>query len=257
MEWPDPTPASGDPSSQLAERTAPVRILVQTATHLVPGDLYPERLQRMQDIIYQYHWNRDFDHRQDRFYAHGAEFGHDHRCGHSTNIAFTDLLLLGNSGAGKSNLVSQYTQAEFNPDSKTTIGVNFAIRTVHIDSKTIKAKFWDTAGQERYRGPANYYDGAVGALLVYDITNRQSYEHVSRWLGEVRDHAEADIVVMLVGNKTDLGQQRTVTTEEATKFASENKLLFTEMSALDNGTVKLAFEKIIGEIYKQTSTGGQ
>lgn len=90
-----------------------------------------------------------------------------------------------------------------------------------MDSKTIKAQIWDTAGQERYRAITSaYYRGAVGALLVYDVSKHQTYENVQRWLKELRDHADANIVIMLVGNKSDLKHLRAVPTEEAKQFAS-------------------------------------
>lgn len=130
-------------------------------------------------------------------------------------------MLIGDSGVGKSNLLSRFTRNEFNLDSKSTIGVEFATRSIQVDSKTIKAQIWDTAGQERYRAITSaYYRGAVGALLVYDISKHQTYENVTRWLKELRDHADANIVIMLVGNKSDLRHLRAVPTEEAKAFAS-------------------------------------
>jgi small GTP-binding protein len=118
--------------------------------------------------------------------------------------------------------LSRFTRNEFNLDSKSTIGVEFATRSIQVDNKTIKAQIWDTAGQERYRAITSaYYRGAVGALLVYDISKHQTYENVTRWLKELRDHADSNIVIMLVGNKSDLRHLRAVPTEEAKQFASE------------------------------------
>jgi Ras-related protein Rab-11A len=131
------------------------------------------------------------------------------------------VVLIGDSGVGKSNLLSRFTRNEFNLDSKSTIGVEFATRSIQVDTKTIKAQIWDTAGQERYRAITSaYYRGAVGALLVYDISKHQTYDNVTRWLKELRDHADANIVIMLVGNKSDLRHLRAVPTEEAKQFAS-------------------------------------
>jgi len=133
------------------------------------------------------------------------------------------VVLIGDSGVGKSNLLSRFTRNEFNLDSKSTIGVEFATRSIQVDSKTIKAQIWDTAGQERYRAITSaYYRGAVGALLVYDISKHQTYENVTRWLKELRDHADSNIVIMLVGNKSDLRHLRAVPTEEAKSFAGEH-----------------------------------
>ena len=136
-------------------------------------------------------------------------------------LTFPTVVLIGDSGVGKSNLLSRFTRNEFNLDSKSTIGVEFATRSIQVDTKTIKAQIWDTAGQERYRAITSaYYRGAVGALLVYDISKHQTYDNVTRWLKELRDHADANIVIMLVGNKSDLRHLRAVPTEEAKQFAS-------------------------------------
>ncbi|KAA8643645.1 Rab family GTPase [Aspergillus tanneri] len=165
------------------------------------------------------------------------------------------LVLIGDSGVGKSNLLSRFTRNEFNLDSKSTIGVEFATRSIQVDSKTIKAQIWDTAGQERYRAITSaYYRGAVGALLVYDISKHQTYDNVNRWLKELRDHADSNIVIMLVGNKSDLRHLRAVPTEEAKQFASENNLSFIETSALDASNVELAFQNILTEIYRIVSS---
>lgn len=164
------------------------------------------------------------------------------------------VVLIGDSGVGKSNLLSRFTRNEFNLESKSTIGVEFATRSIQYEGKTIKAQIWDTAGQERYRAITSaYYRGAVGALLVYDIAKHQTYENVERWLKELRDHASRDIVIMLVGNKSDLRHLRAVPTEEAKAFAELNGLSFIETSALDSTNVELAFHTILIEIYRNAS----
>lgn len=164
------------------------------------------------------------------------------------------VVLIGDSGVGKSNLLSRFTRNEFNLESKSTIGVEFATRSISVDEKVIKAQIWDTAGQERYRAITSaYYRGAVGALLVYDIAKHNTYENVERWLKELRDHADSNIVIMLVGNKSDLRHLRAVPTEEAKAFAAKNGLSFIETSALDSSNVELAFQKILTEIYRIVS----
>jgi len=164
------------------------------------------------------------------------------------------VVLIGDSGVGKSNLLSRFTRNEFNLESKSTIGVEFATKSIQSDSKTIKAQIWDTAGQERYRAITSaYYRGAVGALLVYDISKRNSYDSVARWLKELRDHADPQIVIMLVGNKKDLRHMRQVQTDEAKEFCKQNKLFFIETSALADSNVATAFETILKEIYRQIS----
>lgn len=121
-----------------------------------------------------------------------------------------------------------------------------------MDGKTIKAQIWDTAGQERYRAITSaYYRGAVGALLVYDIAKHLTYENVERWLRELRDHADQNIVIMLVGNKSDLRHLRAVPTEEAKSFAERNGLSFIETSALDSTNVETAFQNILTGINLQ------
>lgn len=164
------------------------------------------------------------------------------------------IVLIGDSGVGKSNLLSRFTRNEFNLESKSTIGVEFATKSIVAEGKTIKAQIWDTAGQERYRAITSaYYRGAVGALLVYDITKHGTFENVERWLKELRDHADANTVIMLVGNKSDLRHLRAVSTEEAMAFAEKNNLAFIETSALEATGVDSAFQRILTEIYKLMS----
>lgn len=164
------------------------------------------------------------------------------------------IVLIGDSGVGKSNLLSRFTRDEFNLESRSTIGVEFATRTVEVDGKRVKAQIWDTAGQERYRAITSaYYRGALGALIVYDITKTESYESVSRWLKELKDHADANIIIELVGNKSDLDHLRAVPTDEAKNFANENNLLFTEASALSADNVDLSFHLLLKNIYEMIS----
>jgi Ras-related protein Rab-11A len=165
------------------------------------------------------------------------------------------VVLIGDSGVGKSNLLSRFTRNEFNLESKSTIGVEFATRSINVDGKTVKAQIWDTAGQERYRAITSaYYRGAVGALLVYDIAKHATYVNVTRWLKELRDHADSNIVIMLVGNKSDLKHLRAVTTDEAKAFSEENGLSFIETSALDASNVEHAFQSILSDIYRIVSS---
>ncbi|KAG7257733.1 hypothetical protein CRUP_032000 [Coryphaenoides rupestris] len=125
------------------------------------------------------------------------------------------VVLIGDSGVGKSNLLSRFTRNEFNLESKSTIGVEFATRSIQVDGKTVKAQIWDTAGQERYRA----------------ITSA--------------DHADSNIVIMLVGNKSDLRHLRAVPTDEARAFAEKNGVSFLETSALDSTNVETAFQTIL------------
>uniref|UniRef100_A0A674CWI8 small monomeric GTPase n=1 Tax=Salmo trutta TaxID=8032 RepID=A0A674CWI8_SALTR len=172
----------------------------------------------------------------------------------SRHGSFVYMVLIGDSGVGKSNLLSRFTRNEFNLESKSTIGVEFATRSIHVEGKTVKAQIWDTAGQERYRAITSaYYRGAVGALLVYDIAKHLTYENAERWLKELQDHADSNIVIMLVGNKSDLRHLRAVPMDEAKALAEKHGLSFLETSALDSSNVELAFQTILTAIYNIVS----
>ncbi|RZR77545.1 hypothetical protein BHM03_00002657 [Ensete ventricosum] len=235
------------------------------------------------------------------------------------------LVLIGDSGVGKCNLLSRFTRNEFNLESKSTIGVEFATRSITVDGKILKAQIWDTAGQERclllpdiypfpgqsvktktmveikpcpiipdymtcsqrvvfdpesmksdlfsmfnlwslvyrlqfaqkisrsmnmYRAITSaYYRGAVGALLVYDVTIHTTFENVSRWLRELKDHTDPNIIVMLIGNKSDLRHLVAVPTADGKAYAERESLNFMETSALDATNVDNAFGEVLTQIY--------
>ncbi|OIT36295.1 PREDICTED: ras-related protein Rab11D [Nicotiana attenuata] len=160
------------------------------------------------------------------------------------------VVLIGDSAVGKSQILARFARNEFSLDSKATIGVEFQTRTLVIQHKSVKAQIWDTAGQERYRAVTSaYYRGAVGAMLVYDITKRQTFDHIPRWLEELRAHADRNIVIMLIGNKTDLEDQRAVPTEDAKEFAQKEGLFFLETSAMEATNVEDAFLTVLTEIF--------
>ncbi|KAL6845164.1 hypothetical protein ACP4OV_024659 [Aristida adscensionis] len=164
------------------------------------------------------------------------------------------LVLIGDSGVGKSNLLSRFTKNEFCLESKSTIGVEFATRSLQVDGRVVKAQIWDTAGQERYRAITSaYYRGAVGALLVYDVTRRPTFENVERWLKELRDHTDPSIVIMLIGNKSDLRHLVAVSTDDGKEFAEAESLYFMETSALDATNVENAFSEVLTRIYQTVS----
>ncbi|CAL5050157.1 unnamed protein product [Urochloa decumbens] len=148
------------------------------------------------------------------------------------------IVVIGDSAVGKTQLLGRFTRDEFFLDSKSTIGIEFQTRTVDIARRRVKAQIWDTAGQERYRAVTSaYYRGALGAMLVYDVTRRHTFEHAARWVDELRAHADKSIVVMLIGNKADLAGGRAVAADEAAAFAEEQGLFFSEASALSGGRV--------------------
>ncbi|KAL6603486.1 hypothetical protein ACP70R_043847 [Stipagrostis hirtigluma subsp. patula] len=169
------------------------------------------------------------------------------------------IVVIGDSAVGKTQLLGRFTRDEFFLDSKSTIGIEFQTRTVDIARKRVKAQIWDTAGQERYRAVTSaYYRGALGAMLVYDITKRHTFEHAARWVDELRAHADKSIVVMLIGNKADLcddggGGRRAVPADEAAAFAEEQGLFFSEASALSGENVERAFLRLLEEIHANVS----
>ncbi|KAH7856968.1 hypothetical protein Vadar_007394 [Vaccinium darrowii] len=164
------------------------------------------------------------------------------------------VVIIGDSAVGKSNLLSRYARNEFNLHSKATIGVEFQTQSMEIDGKEVKAQIWDTAGQERFRAVTSaYYRGAVGALVVYDISRRTTFESVERWLEELKTHSDTTVARMLVGNKCDLENIRDVSVEEGKSLAEAEGLFFMETSALDATNVQNAFEIVIKEIYNNVS----
>ena len=172
------------------------------------------------------------------------------------------IVLVGEAAVGKTHLLSRYIKGTLPKNPTSTIGVEFATRTVNLDTGgTVKAQIWDTAGQERYRAITSaHYRRAVGALLVYDITNEKTFYAAKRWMEELRDHAEPDIVIMLVGNKVDLcdnkPEVRRVSTLEGETFARQNHLLFEETSAVTVVRVREAFENLLQAIYNAKARSG-
>ncbi|KAF2542262.1 hypothetical protein F2Q68_00030429 [Brassica cretica] len=159
-------------------------------------------------------------------------------------------------GVGKSCLLLQFTDKRFQPVHDLTIGVEFGARMITIDNKPLKLQIWDTAGQESFRSiTRSYYRGAAGALLVYDITRRETFNHLASWLEDARQHANANMTIMLIGNKCDLAHRRAVTTEEGEQFAKEHGLIFMEASAKTAQNVEEAFIKTAATIYKKIQDG--
>jgi Rab family protein len=166
------------------------------------------------------------------------------------------IVLVGDAGVGKTHLLNRYIKGTLPKNNVPTIGVEFATKTVTLGTGgKVKAQIWDTAGQERYRAITSaHYRRAVGALLVYDVTKDKTFESVTKWMEELKYHAEPDIVIMLVGNKVDLCDKnpgmRKVRKEEAQRFADEHKLLFEEASAVTSQNVNDVFEKLLQEIFE-------
>ncbi|ORX95639.1 ras-related protein rab-4B-like protein [Basidiobolus meristosporus CBS 931.73] len=166
------------------------------------------------------------------------------------------FLIIGEGGAGKTCLLHQFIENKFKETSSHTIGVEFGSRIVHIGDKAVKLQIWDTAGHERFRSVTkSYYRGAAGALLVYDVTNKESYKTLIKWLSDVRSLAGPDIVIILVGNKLDLENHRQVRYLDASRFAQENELMFLEASALSGEGVEEVFMKCARSILTKIETG--
>ncbi|KPP62804.1 ras-related protein Rab-4B-like, partial [Scleropages formosus] len=166
------------------------------------------------------------------------------------------FLVIGSAGTGKSCLLHQFIENKFKQDSNHTIGVEFGSRVVNVGGKTVKLQIWDTAGQERFRSVTrSYYRGAAGALLVYDITSRETYNSLTNWLTDARTLASPNIIIILCGNKKDLDADREVTFLEASRFAQENELMFLETSALTGENVEEAFLKCARTILNKIESG--
>jgi len=141
-------------------------------------------------------------------------------------------IIVGDMAVGKSCILLQFTDNKFRNQHELTIGVEFGAKTISINGKSVKIQIWDTAGQEAFQAiTRTYYKGAIGALLVYDITRKETFVHVTKWLEEVRNNSSKTITVILIGNKKDLEDKRQVSYEEGEAFAKENGLMFLETSA--------------------------
>jgi len=162
------------------------------------------------------------------------------------------LVLLGDAGVGKTAIAVQFVKGQFNEFTESTIGASFMNQTVTLPNETIvKFQIWDTAGQERFRSLAPmYYRGAQAALVVYDITSKNSFDRAKDWVRELQQQGDPNVVVAFVGNKSDLEEIRKVTPDEAQNYANENGLMFTETSAKTAAGVSELFMKIAKQLPK-------
>eukprot|EP00180_Rhodochaete_pulchella_P000389 Plantae.Rhodophyta-Rhodochaete_pulchella.ctg12728.p1 GENE.Plantae.Rhodophyta-Rhodochaete_pulchella.ctg12728~~Plantae.Rhodophyta-Rhodochaete_pulchella.ctg12728.p1 ORF type:complete len:212 (+),score=41.65 Plantae.Rhodophyta-Rhodochaete_pulchella.ctg12728:324-959(+) len=166
------------------------------------------------------------------------------------------FIIIGDTGVGKSCLLLQFTDKRFTPIHDLTIGVEFGARIVTVEDKQLKLQIWDTAGQESFRSiTRSYYRGAAGALLVYDITRKETFEHLLSWLEDARAHSNSNMTIILVGNKSDLEHRREVSRESGEEFAKEHGLLFLETSAKSNSNVEDAFLTTAKAIYDKVKAG--
>jgi len=162
------------------------------------------------------------------------------------------LLLIGDSGVGKSCLLLRFSEGNFTTSFITTIGIDFKIKTIDLDGKRIKLQIWDTAGQERFRTITTaYYRGAMGILLVYDVTDEQSFANIRNWIRNIEQHAADNVDKILIGNKCDMIAEKMVETQRGQQLADEYGIQFFETSAKSNINVDEAFRSIAQSIKKR------
>ena len=158
-------------------------------------------------------------------------------------------LIIGNSGVGKSCLLIRFTDDKFEEGYVTTIGVDFKIKTLEIEGKSVKLQIWDTAGQERFRNiVSTYYKGGHGIMMVYDITDLESFRYLDSWLKEIEKNASKNVYKILVGNKNDMEKERKVSFEKGMEFADLHGMKFFETSAKENKNVEEAFKEMTKDI---------
>ncbi|CBZ54756.1 hypothetical protein NCLIV_051820 [Neospora caninum Liverpool] len=168
------------------------------------------------------------------------------------------LLLIGDSGVGKSCLLLRFADDTYTESYISTIGVDFKIRTIDLDGKTVKLQIWDTAGQERFRTiTSSYYRGAHGIIIVYDVTDRDSFNNVKNWMMEIDKYAMEGVSKLLVGNKCDLTSKRVVSFEEGKEFADSCNMRFIETSAKNAHNVEQAFHIMASEIKARVQVNQQ
>jgi len=165
-------------------------------------------------------------------------------------------IIIGDTGVGKSCLLLQFIDNRFRQKHEVTIGVEFGARMINVDGKNVKLQIWDTAGQESFRSiTRSYYRAAAGALLVYDITRRETFQHLAKWLEEARQNGNPQMSFILVGNKCDMEAERAVSYEEGERFARQNELIYVETSAKTAYNVEDAFSKTAQLIYEKIESG--
>ena len=160
------------------------------------------------------------------------------------------LIIVGDSGVGKTNLITRFASDKFEKNSKATIGVEFIYKTLKINKDIFKIEIWDTAGEERYKSITSaYYKGAKGAIIVYDITSEKSFNNIETWIQEVKGKSSNNLQILIIGNKSDLYKDRKISLEKGIEKAQSLNLHLFETSALDKTNVTEAFYCLFKEIY--------
>lgn len=164
-------------------------------------------------------------------------------------------ILVGDSGVGKTSLLVQFDQGKFQSGSfSATVGIGFTNKVVTVDGTRVKLQIWDTAGQERFRSVTHaYYRDAHALLLLYDVTNKNSFDNTRAWLGEINEYAQEDVAIMLLGNKADMNQERVIKCEDGERLAKEYNVAFMETSAKTGMNVELAFMAVARELKSRKS----
>ena len=162
------------------------------------------------------------------------------------------VVLIGDSGVGKTNILSRYVRDDFSIETKSTVGVEFGSKVLKVNNTSIKIQIWDTAGQEQYKSITKaYYKGARGAFVVYDITRKETFSSVEKWVDELKNNGDEGVCIILLGNKCDLEDQRQVSTEEAMRKSELYKIALCETSAMQAVNIDKAFTIMVEEIMKQ------
>ena len=177
--------------------------------------------------------------------------------GPGTNFNYLfKYIIIGDSAVGKSNILLRYIHDKFNEEFQSTIGVEFGAKNLKIEDKIYRIQIWDTAGQENFRSITRaYYKNSVCAFVVYDITNKNSFQNIKSWIEDCKKQSPKTVLLILVGNKADLEDKRQVTYEEGSIFAEKNGMLFFETSAKNGKNIEEIFIKSSYEIAKKIENG--
>jgi len=164
------------------------------------------------------------------------------------------VILIGDSGVGKTNIMSKFLKNQFMEESKATIGVEFGSKLFNHEGHKIKAQIWDTAGQEKYKAITGaYYKGSKGALVVYDITQKKTFENIEKWVNDLKAAGDPKITIILIGNKNDLDDKRQVSKDQGEEKARSFGCAFLETSAYSGDNIDKAFNLMVKEIYEKFS----